>query len=79
VRKLTTKYSTISVPEDIKQILEKEKGKEEWGEFILKLYTENKKLKSKKAFEKLTEILTDDDLKAISESSKDFRETFKFR
>ena len=74
-----TKYSTISVPEDIKQLLEKEKGKEEWGEFILKLYTENKKLKSKKAFEKLTEILTEDDLRAITESSKEFREKFAFR
>jgi len=73
------KYSTISVPEDVKCLLEKAKGKEEWGEFILKLYNENKRLKSKKAFEELTEILTTDDLKGITESSKEFREKFAFR
>ncbi len=33
-------------------------------------------LKSKKAFKELTEILTDEDLKAMEESSKEFREKF---
>jgi hypothetical protein len=74
-----TKYTTISVPADIKNLLEKAKGKEEWGEFILNLYTETQRLKSKKAFEELTEILTDEDLKIITESSKEFRERFAFR
>jgi hypothetical protein len=73
------KYATISVPVDVKNLLEKAKGKEEWGEFILKLYTEVQRLKSKKAFEELTEILTEEDLKAITESSKEFRERFAFR
>jgi hypothetical protein len=36
-------------------------------------------LKSKKAFEELTETLTEEDLKAITESSKEFRERFAFR
>jgi len=73
------KYSTISVPTDIKSRLEKAKGKLEWGEFILKLYTEAHRLKSKKAFEKLTETLTEEDLKNMTESSKEFREKFAFR
>lgn len=74
-----TKYATISVPADIKNLLEKAKGKEEWGEFILNLYTETRRLKSKKAFKELTEILTEEDLKTITESSKEFRERFAFR
>ena len=74
-----TKYATISVPADIKNLLEKAKGKEEWGEFILNLYTETRRLKSKKAFKELTEILTEEDLKTMTESSKEFRERFAFR
>jgi len=74
-----TKYATISVPADIKNLLEKAKGKEEWGEFILNLYTETRRLKSKKAFKELTEILTEEDLKTMIESSKEFRERFAFR
>ena len=73
------KYATISVPADVKSLLEKAKGKEEWGEFILKLYTETRRLKSKRAFEELTEVLTEDDLKAITDSSKEFRGRFAFR
>ena len=73
------KYSTISVPAEIKSRLETAKGKQEWGEFILKLYTEAHRLKSKKAFEKLTETLTEEDLKTMTKSSKEFREKFEFR
>ena len=73
------KYATISVPAEIKSRLETAKGKQEWGEFILKLYTEANRLKSKKAFEKLTETLTKKDLKNMTESSKEFREKFEFR
>ena len=74
-----TKYATISVPTDIKKRLEKAKGKKEWGEFIISLYTETQKLRSEKAFTELTEILTQEDLKAITESSKEFKENFAFR
>lgn len=73
------KYATISVPAEIKSRLEKAKGKQEWGEYILKLYTEANRLKSKKAFEKLTETLTEEDLKTMTESSKEFRENFELR
>jgi predicted CopG family antitoxin len=73
-----SKYVTISVPAEVKERLEKAKGNKEWGEFLLELYTERRILKSKKAFDELASILTKEDLKAIAESSKEFREKFTF-
>ena len=73
------KYATISVPIEVKKALEKAKGKDEWGKFLLNLYDEVKKLKSKKAFEQLASTLTEEDLKVILKSSKEFRERFTFR
>lgn len=73
------KYATISVPAEIKNSLEKAKGKQEWGEFILNLYTEAQQLKTKKAFQKLTEALTEEDLKTMTKSSKQFREKFELK
>jgi len=73
------KYATISVPVEVKRVLEKAKGGDEWGEFLLNLYAEVKRLKSKKAFEELAGTLTEEDLKAILESSREFRERFTFR
>jgi len=70
---------TISVPVDVKKLLEKAKGRDEWGSFLLKLYVEVKRFKSIKAFEELTSTLTDEDLKAIIDSSREFRERFAFR
>jgi len=73
------KYVTISVPADVKKLLEKVKGRDEWGNFLLNLYAEVKRLKSKRAFEELASTLTDEDMKAIIESSREFRERFAFR
>jgi hypothetical protein len=73
-----SKYATISVPVEIKNRLEKAKGNKEWGDFLLELYTERRLLKSKKAFEELTNILTEKDFNAMVESSKEFREKFSF-
>ena len=73
------KYVTISVPAEVKKLLEKVKGRDEWGKFLLNLYAEVKRLKSKRAFEELASTLTDEDLKAILESSKELRERFAFR
>ena len=70
---------TISVPPDVKKLLEKAKGKDDWGKFLSNLYAEVKVLKCKKAFTDLQDTLTDKDLKAILESSKEFRKRFKFR
>ena len=73
------KYVTISVPADVKKILEAAKGREEWGKFLLRLYIESKSLKGKRAFEELTGILGEEDLNAIIESSREFRERFQLR
>jgi predicted CopG family antitoxin len=73
------KYATISVPVEVKKVLEKVKGGDEWGEFLLKLYSEVKRLKSEKAFKQLANILTDEDLKTIVESTKEFRERYALR
>jgi hypothetical protein len=73
------KYSTISVPTDVKNLLGKAKGNDEWGEFLLSLYAEAKRLKSKKAFEELADMLTTKDLDAMLDSSKELRKRFEFR
>ena len=69
------KYST-SVPIEVKELLEKEKGDMEWGEWLLKLREE----RSKRAFEALAKgVLTPTDLEAVAASSKKFRREFRFR
>ena len=74
-----SRYVTISVPDDVKRLLEKAKGREDWGSFLLRLYFEARSLKGMRAFDELTSILTEEDLKAIVESSREFRERFRFR
>jgi hypothetical protein len=74
-----SKYATISVPIEVKKRLEEAKGEKEWGEFLLEMCTEGQRLKGKKAFEELRKLLSKEDLKAIRESSKEFRENFKLR
>jgi hypothetical protein len=59
--------------------LQQAKGEKEWGEFLLEMCTEGQRQKGKKAFEELRQLLSKDDLKAIRESSKEFRENFKLR
>lgn len=73
------RYATISVPAEVKKALEKAKGGDEWGEFLLKLYSEVKRLKSERAFKQLTSLLTDEDLKTIAESTEKFREGFALK
>jgi predicted CopG family antitoxin len=73
-----SKYVTISVPVDVKKRLEKAKGEKEWGEFLLELYTERRLLKSKRAFEELSNLLSDQDIDSMAESSEEFREKFSF-
>jgi predicted CopG family antitoxin len=72
------KYVTISVPVEVKERLEKAKGNKEWGEFLLELYTERRLLKSKIAFEELADLLTEEDVEGMVESSEEFREKFTF-
>lgn len=74
-----SKYATISVPVEVKKRLEELKGEKEWGEFLLETCTAGQRLKSKNALEELRKLLTKEDLKAMRESSKEFRENFKLR
>lgn len=53
--------------------------KKNGGEFFLKLYMEFKRLKSLEAFKNLKEMLSDEDLKSILPSSKEFSSEFRFR
>ena len=73
------KYATISVPADVKKVLEKAKGRHEWGEFLFSLYSEASGLSSRRAFEELASLLTTEDLESILKSSREFRERFSFR
>ncbi len=61
-------YSTISVPGDVKKTLEEAKGDKDWGSYLLELYAEADKARRSNAFNKLTDILTDDDLRSIEDS-----------
>ncbi|MEN3056208.1 MAG: antitoxin VapB family protein [Candidatus Methanosuratincola petrocarbonis] len=70
-------YSTISVPPSVKRALQKAKGEREWGEYLMELYTENIRLKQEKAHEQLRELLSEEDLKRIEESSREFRRSFR--
>ena len=70
-------YSTISVPGDVKKTLEEAKGDRDWGSYLLELYTEADKARRSNAFHKLADILTDDDLKSIKDTSKELREKLK--
>jgi predicted CopG family antitoxin len=74
-----SKYATISVPVEVKKQLEEMKGEKDWGEFLIETCTEGQKVKGKKALEELRKILTKEDLENIRQSSKEFRENFKFR
>ena len=74
-----SKYSTISVPDEVKKSLEEAKGEKEWGDFLLDLYNEADRAKRTRAFEKLVEKLTDEDLESIIESSEEFRESLRLR
>ena len=49
------------------------------GKFLLEMCTEGQRLKGKKAFEELRQLLAEEDMKAIGESIKEFRENFKLR
>jgi predicted CopG family antitoxin len=72
-------YATISVPRDVKKVLEEAKGRREWGEFLLDLYAEGRRLRSKRAFEQLAKALTKEDLESILDSKREFREGFSLR
>ena len=72
-------YSTISVPNEVKKILEKDKGSREWGEYLLELYKEVTEIRRKRALENLAKLLSEKELNNILEKSRRFRREFKLR
>ncbi|MCS7364866.1 MAG: antitoxin VapB family protein [archaeon GB-1867-035] len=76
---MSKRYVTISVLEDVKRILEKGKGSEDWSSFLLKIYREYEYLRRLESFRKLRSLLSDEDLREIEESIKEFREKFSLR
>lgn len=72
-------YSTISLPKKIKEILDKDRGDLNWGEYLLRLYTEAKEKRKREAFERLGRTLSEEDLERISEEYRKFRKEFGFR
>lgn len=76
---LLRRYATISVPVEVKRILEKVKGDREWGEFLIWLYEEVKKLRGKSSFRELAEILSEEELENILKGSQKFRKRFALK
>ena len=74
-----SRYSTISVLREVKELLEREKGDKDWSNFLLELYRETRASKSRSAFERLRQLLTEEDLNSIERSSGEFREGFELR
>jgi len=74
-----SRYSTISVPEEVKATLEKDKGDRDWGAFLLELYNTAKDGRRRLAFAKLTDMLDEEDLANMERSSEEFRKEFKLR
>ena len=67
------------MPRKIKEILDKDRGDMDWGEYLLRLYTEAKEKRRREAFEKLRRTLSEEDLERILEEYKKFREEFRLR
>ncbi|MGC9105892.1 MAG: antitoxin VapB family protein [Thermoprotei archaeon] len=71
------RITTISVSEEVKERLEREKGDLSWDEFLLLLVNEHKKRRAEKGLTRLREILSEDDIKRIEESHKKMHEEFR--
>ncbi|MBN2334850.1 hypothetical protein JXL21_04775 [Candidatus Bathyarchaeota archaeon] len=74
-----SRYSTISVPPEVKETLEKGKGKKDWGQYLLELYETAEEERRRHSLEKIRELLTEEDYENMRRSSKEFRERFKLR
>ena len=72
-------YATISVPVKVKEILKRIKGEDEWGRFLLHLCEEVERLRRKEAFKELASTLSDEELKRVLDSEREFRQRFKLR
>ncbi|BBD73519.1 hypothetical protein HS1genome_1908 [Sulfodiicoccus acidiphilus] len=71
------KVSKISVSEDTKRKLEREKGDRSWDEFLLTLLEEERS--SEEVLRMLREVLSEEDSKALEEGQREVHEEFKLR
>ncbi|MEJ2772237.1 antitoxin VapB family protein [Stygiolobus sp. CP859M] len=74
---MNNKVTTISISEEVKEKLEREKGDLSWDEFLLLLLSEYRKRKAEENLTRLKDILNEDDIKRIEESHKKMHEEFK--
>ena len=74
---MSKRIATISVSEEVKEKLEREKGDLSWDEFLLLLVNEYKKKRAERGLTRLREILSEDDIKRIEESHKEMHEEFR--
>ncbi|MFP3234179.1 MAG: antitoxin VapB family protein [Sulfolobaceae archaeon] len=74
---MSKRITTISVSEEVKEKLEREKGDLSWDEFLLLLVNEYKKKRAERGLTRLREMLSEDDIKRIEESHKEMHEEFK--
>lgn len=74
---MNKKVTTISISEEVKEKLEREKGDLSWDEFLLLLVSEYRKRKAEENLTRLKDILNEDDIKRIEESHKKMHEEFK--
>ena len=74
---MNKKVTTISISEEVKERLEREKGDLSWDEFLLLLVSEYRKRKAEENLTRLKDILNEDDIKRIEESHKKMHEEFK--
>ena len=74
---MNNKVTTISISEEVKEKLEREKGDLSWDEFLLLLLSEYRKRKAEENLTRLKDILNEEDIKRIEESHKKMHEEFK--
>lgn len=76
---MVRRYITISVPVEVKELLERGKGDLDWGEYLTLLYREYVYSRRLRAFNRLKTLLSDSELDVIEEEFREFRSRFRLR
>jgi len=72
-----SRYFTIPVPREVRELLERERGDKDWSDSLLDLRREAEASRPRLAFEKLRQLLTEEGINSIERSSREFREGFQ--
>lgn len=67
------------MPTELKERLQRAKGKKEWGKFLGELLEEASRGLRERAFSRLVQLLEPDELEMIMKSRIEFRRDFKLR